>query len=470
MSKPIAEPGSFRDPGGKVFRHNSRIFRTVTSFAVENFEYVDRSGLLQELASDGRMVPYKKVDPEILSNKEPNVKYVLESPLIKLITFPYEWSFQALKDAALLHLDIQIKALERDVTLSDASAYNVQFVGARPIFIDHLSFVKYREGEIWRGHSQFCAQFLNPLVLKAFLGVPHNAWYRGTQEGIDTGELRKILSWHHKMRWNIFTHVVLQSQFQNASTQKQKEVLKNGLKTTGLPKKSFRAMLQSLRNWILKLEPLGGVKTTWQDYASNNIYDKDEGEKKAEFIHAFAKRTKPGILWDFGCNSGDYCVAALEGGAQYAVGFDFDHGALDAAYSRAKENNLSLQTVFLDATNPSPNQGWACKERQSLTERANADAIIALAFVHHLAVAKNIPFGSLLDWIMDFAPSGVIEFVPKSDPMVERLLSFRDDIFPDYNKEFFINHIKKRASIIKEETVTSSGRLLVWYEKAVMSG
>lgn len=464
MSRPIAEPGSFRDPGGRIYHLGSKILRSVTPAATEAFEYVQRSGIIQDLSSSGQILPFDLVSTDLLRGVESELSYVLETPRLDFISFPYEWCFNALKEAALLHLDIQLATLQRDVTLSDASAYNIQFQGAKPVFIDHLSFIEYVEGDIWRGHAQFCAQFLNPLILGSLVGIPHNAWYRGTQEGIETEDLNRILSWRHKFKWNILSHVVLQAKFQNASAGRRQELNVGGLNEVNLPKKSQEAMLNSLRSWIRKLEPNGGRKTTWQDYAKSNSYDSEETNRKYSFIREFAAAQKPNILWDFGCNIGNHCIAALESGAKYAVGFDFDHGALNAAFKRSQEKKLPLQVAYLDAANPSPSQGWASQERQGLKDRSNADAIFALAFVHHLAIARNIPFDQLLDWIMDFAPSGVIEFVPKNDPMVKELLMFRPDIFPNYTEEFFLSHIGNRARIVKSEKITSDGRLLVWFD------
>lgn len=465
MSGPVVEPGSFRDPGGRIFHLDSQILRSVTPFAARNFEFVQQSGIIAELASSGRVLPFELVPPEILEEVEPTASFVMEVPKLDFISYPYEWCFSALKEAALLHLDVQLAALQRGVTLSDASAYNVQFNGAKPVFIDHLSFVKYEEGDLWQGHAQFCEQFLNPLILTALLGVQHTAWYRGAQEGIGTEDLSRLLPWRQKISWNIFTHVVLQAKFQRASAGRRQDLNVGGLREVKLPKKNHMAMLMSLKSWIQKLEQRGDRKTTWQDYAKSNSYDLEESDRKYAFIREFAAAREPKVLWDFGCNIGNHCIAALDAGAKYAVGFDFDHGALNAAFNRAREEDLPFQAVYFDAANPSPSQGWASKERQGLKERGNADAIFALAFVHHLAISRNIPFDQLLDWIMDFAPSGVIEFVPKNDPMVKELLLFRPDIFPDYTEEFFLNHIGSRARIVKSEKVTSEGRLLVWFDQ-----
>lgn len=461
-----ALPGSFRDPSGRVYQLGKRIFRTVNSSFVDEYEFVQTSGLIDRLAEEGRVLPIVAVEPSLLGSAGCSATYVLECPKLPFVSFPYEWSFSALKAAALLHLDIHLTALEQGITLSDSSAYNVQFYGARPVFIDHLSFIRYREGEMWAGHRQYCEQFLVPLLLRALLGITHNAWYRGTQEGILASDLNKMLRWRHYLSWNILTHIVLPSIFQGTAKDNQIGLNKESLSQVGLPLESLRRMLKKLHNWISHLHPHDTGKTIWADYAKNHSYSTEETQIKKQFVMEFVLNTHPDILWDFGCNTGDYSVAALEAGVKNVVGFDFDQGALEKAFARAQESDLSFQPLFMDAANPSPGQGWREQERQSLKSRANADAVIALAFIHHLAIARNIPFEELLDWVMSLAPQGIIEFIPKKDPMVEKLLALRVDIFPDYTEDFFLSQISSRAKIIKTVQTSKSGRLLVWFSKS----
>jgi ribosomal protein L11 methylase PrmA len=460
-----AIPGSFRDPSGRVYEIDGRIFRTVADHFSADFEFVESTGLFQKLTACNWLVPFDKADTAIPGGLANNFKYVLEAPRLRFISYPYEWSFPALKAAALLHLQIHLTALDHGVTLSDASAYNIQFHGARPVFIDHLSFRRYRPGEIWAGHRQFCEQFLNPLLLRAFFGIPHNAWYRGTQEGIKAQELSRLLKWRHRVSWPVLTHVLLQSFFQRSVENNSVHLSKDKIPAAALPLPSFQRLLRKLHSWISTLRPADRAKTVWQDYTKTQSYSSAEVESKRQFVAEFIKNQKPKSLWDLGCNTGDYCIAGLEGGAEYAVGFDSDQGALESAFARSLEKNLPFQALFFDAANPSPNQGWNERERSGLRARSSADAVLALAFVHHLAIARNIPLDQLLDWIIDLAPCGIIEFVPKSDPMVQSLLRHREDIFPDYRQEAFLTQMERKASIVHTAVVSASGRLLVSYKR-----
>ncbi len=465
MSTTEALPGSFRDPSGQVFEVDNRIFRTVTDYATSDFDFVWSTGLLQKLTLTGLVLPFEKVDQDVLGPIGKNASYVLEAPKLPFVSFPYEWPFPALKAAALLHLEIHATALEHGVTLSDASAYNVQFYGVRPIFIDHLSFRRYKPGEFWTGHRQFCEQFLNPLLLRAFQGVPHNAWYRGSQEGIGAEDLCHLLKWRHFFSFNVLSQVLLQSYFQRSARKNIVNLEKAQLPESCLPLASFQRLIKKLHAWISSLEPLDTGKTIWQNYSEFHNYSSAETELKRQFILDFVRHTKPKLLWDLGCNTGAWGTAALETGAEYVVGFDSDQGALEKTFARAHDKKLLLQPLFMDAANPSPNQGWMGRERASLEARAPADAVLALAFVHHLVIARNIPFVQLLDWILELAPTGVIEFVPKSDSNAQVLLHLREDIFPDYTEECFLSHIAQRAEIIKTKVLPSSRRILVWYAR-----
>ncbi|MBT3787511.1 MAG: class I SAM-dependent methyltransferase [Alphaproteobacteria bacterium] len=369
-----------------------------------------------------------------------------------------------LKSAALLHLDVHLKALARDFTLSDASAYNIQFRGARPVFIDHLSFRPYVDGEIWAGHLQFCEQFINPLVLAAKAGVMPNAWYRGTQEGLPTADISRLIPLRHKFSWSVFMHIFLQARLDRTAVSGSGDVDTGAMSKARLPKSSLVNMLKGLRSWIAGLQPPSGA-TVWQNYAGDNSYASSEASEKVRLVGEMVAEVKPGLLLDLGCNSGDYSFAALEAGAGQVVGFDVDFGALEAAFARSQARDLKFFPLYFDAANPSPDQGWAQGERIGFAARAKGDALLALAFIHHLAIGKNIPLLRLLNWLMDRAPEGIIEFVPKEDPMVQRLLVLREDIFDSYSFETFITVIGSRADIVSDVQISESGRRLVRYSR-----
>ena len=278
MNDARRESGSFRDPSGKVFLIGDKVYRTVMPRAVTDFDFVRSTNAWNQLLREGMVLPEEKVDSAALGEFAKGATYVLEHPRLHYVSYPYEWSFPLLKAAALLHLDIHLRVLEDGVSLSDATAYNVQFQGSEPVFIDHLSFKRYSQGEYWIGHRQFCEQFLNPLLLRALLGVPHNAWYRGAQEGVGVTEINRLIPLRKKLSWQVFSNVLLQARLQESrigGKEKSKAPPRRQL-----PLAAFRQMLTGLRTWIEKLEPADTGKTVWGEYAKSHSYTDEEVQKK----------------------------------------------------------------------------------------------------------------------------------------------------------------------------------------------
>jgi ribosomal protein L11 methylase PrmA len=411
-----------------------------------------------QLAEADLLLPSTDVAPS--SVPIDHAHYVVEHPVVPFVSYPYEWSFAAHRRAALHHLDLHLAALDDGFTLSDASAYNVQFIGTKPVFIDHLSLIPYSEGMVWEGHRQFCAQFLNPLLFWSKLGIAPNAWFRGALEGISAEELAPLLSLKHKLSWTVLTHVVAQAALS------QRRLAKGTTGTVRRPhvsKNALLGILTGLRNYIARLRPPSG-DTVWADYAGNTSYNEAEAAAKRELVEEMVRSTTPKLVFDLGCNTGDYSQAALDAGAGNVIGFDFDHGALDRAYARFDGSGQSFLPLWMDASNPSPSQGWSQRERKGLQERGPANAMIALALVHHLAIGRNVPLPQVVDWLINLAPVGIIEFPEKSDPMVARLLANRTDIFWDYTEAAFLAAVQSRARIEKTIRMSQNGRLLVLYD------
>lgn len=454
--------GSFRDPGSRVYEQGDRIFRWVGRHGAGSYEQARDTGALDRLIKKGFFVSAQECS-EALIPDNPGTAYVLEHERIPFISYPYEWCFSLLKRAAIFHLDLHLQAMEEGFTLSDATAYNVQFKGTQPIGIDHLSLKPYEDGEIWAGHRQFCMQFLNPLVLWSRKGVAPNCWFRGSLEGITPEELAPLLSFKDKLSFVVLSHIVAQSRLQQRAIANNHQV--DPAKRPKLSRTGMIGMLQGLRTFIENCEPPKKA-TVWGEYAENTSYEAEERAAKGREVAKMVAAIRPKMFYDLGCNSGEYSEIALMNGAQNAVGFDFDFSALEAAVRRADDHNLNLLPLWLDAANPSPSQGWAQAERKGLGERSNADALIALAFIHHIAIGKNVPMDMAVDWIISLAPRGIIEFPPKSDPMVQRLLANREDIFPNYTEHDFIVAVSKRARIIQQNTISKSGRFLVTYDRS----
>ncbi len=456
-------PGSYRDPAGGVHRLGDRILRTVSLEHAADFNAALRTGVLDRLAKAGRIVSFEPVTlpPQALGLA--TASRVLEHPRLPFISHPYEWSFEALRTAALHHLDLHLEAMEGGLTLSDASAYNIQFIGTEPIFIDLLSFRPYREGEIWAGYRQFCAQFLNPLLLCAATGVMPNAWYRGALEGIPTSDLRRLLPFRAKLSRRILLHVVAHAALENAEPAAADTA--SIAKGAALPREAFLRMLRDLRAWLSKLTPKRR-RSLWSDYVTTCSYSDDEQSAKKAEVAAFAAALEPSMLWDLGCNTGEYALLALGSGAKRAIGWDGDPAAIDTAFRAARAAGAELTPLVGDLANPSPSQGWDQAERAGLQERSSADAALALAVIHHLLFTANVPLQRSARWIVSLAPRGLIEFVPPDDVQVRAMRARRNGVHHPYDREHFVAALSAVARIERSTVMGPSGREVFWYDRS----
>ena len=456
------EAASFRDSAGHVFHCDGRILRTIAPSAADDFRVLHDSGLLASLEKRGWLIESREVSALTLNVDD--AALVVEHPVLPFISYPYEWCFGALKAAALLTLDLHLAALDQDATLIDASAFNVQFRGARPLFIDLLSLRRYRDGEFWRAQSQFCANFLSPLLLSA-RGIAPNAWLRGSMEGIEATSVLAALPWYWKLRWTILSNLVLPTQLQKRLGGLGAEIRADHAIAKPFPKIAYVSMLQQLRGFIQGLRGKN-LTTLWRDYEHHQSYSATAQNMRDRIVEEFSGRTRPAVLWDIGCNTGQFALLALRAGAKRAIGFDFDTGAVEIAFRRAQEAGADFLPLVLDATNPSPDQGWQQLERKGLKARRNADVLLAMAVLHHLVIGRNVPLADAVGWLVSLAPSGLIEFVPRGDPMVQRMIALRrDQIFSDYEEAAFAAHLSRHAQIVARHELSSGGRCVFEYRR-----
>lgn len=461
-------PGSFRDPSGYVFDSGDAIWRTVNSYALRDFNELWDKEVFQKLAERTLLIEFERVelDHEVADRfRGPRGELpasVLRHPRVPFFSYPYEWSFSQLKDAALAHLDLQIAAFDLGAVLSDATPYNMQPLNGRMQLIDVLSLRPYRDGEMWAGYNQFCRLFLLPLLVEAWAGVPFQPLLRGSLNGLRLSDAIRILP--RCKRWltlNGLMHVTLHAAQERSHSKARGAVIN---RQRAMPSSGYRALLTELRSWIATLQSRR-QRTYWSDYSTDNSYDEKDQQIKHQFVAEFVRENGVQTLWDLGGNSGDYSITALEAGVHHAVVLDSDLDALEFAYARSRDKYPGLLPIVLDCIDPSPALGWCQSERAGLRERIHADAVLALALVHHIAIGGNVPLRSLIKWLVSLAPHGVVEFVPKEDPMVKRMLTIRDDVFHDYDEAHFLDYLRVVADIVRLERLDTGGRILVSYKR-----
>jgi ribosomal protein L11 methylase PrmA len=450
------DPGSIRDPYGRVIHWRGRVFRALNDAGAQQDALLRDSGLIGRLEAEKLLIPSHPAGPMDGVDLPPGGR-LLEHPSLPVITYPWEWSFSALRAAALHHLDLQLAALAEGVTLTDASACNVQFVGTTPIFIDVTSLRPREPDEYWRGYRQFREQFLNPLLVQAYGGLPFNPLYTGSLAGIDAAYVRRLLRLRDRVKPMIFLHVTLP-----AMLARRGEMTARG--KGGLSAASFGEMLRQLRRWIARLEPRWPAGS-WAGYTATAPYNETETAAKRAIVARAMERWRPERLLDLGCNDGALALAAWRAGAGLIVGIDSDAQSVDSAFRQAREAQAPLLPLVVDLADPSPARGWRGGERRGLIERVRPDAVTALALAHHVALS-GIPLASFLDWVVEIAPRGIVEFVPPQDPMLAGMLESRRMTLNGYDREIFLERLGALARIEHCETVTGSGRLLAIYDRS----
>ena len=414
------------------------------------------SGLYEKLVKVGLVIPHREVD-QAPAEKDASFK-VIQPERVPFISYPYEWSFGQLKAAALTTLSIQKRVLKADMSLKDASAYNIQFVRGKPTLIDTLSFELYNEALPWVAYRQFCQHFLAPLALMALTDVRLSQLLRVYIDGIPLDLASELLPGKTRLNFGLLTHIHLHAGAQKRYSGEE-------VKTrSGMSRQAMVGLVESLESTIQKLNwtPHG---TEWGNYYDITNYSDAAFEHKKKMVSEWTQRVRPSLVWDLGANTGVFSRIASAAGAAYVVSFDIDPAAVEQNYRQInQEKTENLLPLLLDLTNPSPAIGWANRERESLAERGPADLVLALAVIHHLAIANNVPLPQLVDF---FARTGkwlIVEFVPKSDSQVQKLLVSRQDIFPDYTREGFEAAFKGKFNIHEAVEIQEAQRVLYLME------
>jgi hypothetical protein len=448
---------SFRDPSGFLFTEKGTLYRQINCEYQPVYEKLMESGLYQALTRKGWLIPHENASKVKPAN--PETSYLIIKPeKIDFISYPYEWCFSQIKDAALLTLKIQKLALEKGLILKDASAYNIQFQNGKPILIDTLSFDDYSEGKPWDAYRQFCQHFLAPLALMSKVDIRLNQLLRVFIDGIPLDLAAELLPWGSRLNLGLATHIHMHAGAQKKYSESQG---KTGSKAT-VSKLGLLGLIDSLQNTVKSLSwiPKG---TEWAEYYDITNYSSAAFDAKKNLVRDFVKSSGGGTIWDLGANTGEFSRAAMDFGP--VISFDIDPAAVEKNYQQVRAaKETSILPLVLDLTNPSANIGWANQERDSLAKRGPADLLLALALIHHICISNNVPLENFADYLSMRGKKLIIEFVPKQDSQVQILLNTRKDIFPQYNIEGFESAFSQSFEIVKKQPVEGSLRVLYLME------
>jgi len=454
------DEGSFRDRTARVITREHRIYRALASPALEDWRALVATRFFPAAMRAGRIVgtepASEPVEGVLVCGETP--AEVLEHERIPFVSYPYEWSFGMLQDAALLTLDLQLEALEEGFVLKDATPYNVQWVGSRPVFIDIPSFQRLSPGTPWTGYRQFCELFLFPLFLQAYKGVSYHAWLRGSINGITADQCRSLMSPRDYVRPGVLTHVYLQSRLQARYGDTTQDV-RATLRSAGFGVELIKANVRRLRTLIASLTWSPG-KTAWSDYAECNRYEAGAAKAKQEFVESALSGMNHGLVWDLGSNTGTYS-RLLAGCADHVVAFDADLAVAEGFYvALRQEGPENILPLFSDLADPSPGLGWRGAERRPIESRGQPDLTLALALLHHLVITSNIPLPNVVEWLATLGGDLVVEFVTRDDPMVQQLLRNREDYYFDYHQSAFEAELTRRFRHVRQQPICEGARVL----------
>jgi hypothetical protein len=449
--------GSFRDRSSRVFYQNGRVRRFLDAGALREWDSLHHSPLYPRLLAEKRIGSTFRVEADPGTLTPPWVA-VLEHDRIPFISYPYEWSFGMLQDAAAAHLELIVAALEEDFILRDCSPFNIQWTGTRPLFIDIPSFARHQSGDVWAGYQQFCRTFLYPLLFQAYKGIAFQRWLRSSLEGIPAEEMTRLFFWWEFFLPGLLSDVFLAARLER-SWSKTDRTIRTEMRDAGFPKgfiaTNVRRLLGIVRGLRVKRDP-----SEWCDYANERNYSAEDYAAKKDFVKSVCAHRSWDLVWDLGCNTGDFSLIAADH-ASCVVAIDADDGVVENLYRRLKSRkDTRVLPLVMNLADPSPAQGWAGRERKSLTARGKPELVMALALLHHLVIGANVPLAEAVGWLASLGAELVVEFVGKEDAMVQRLLLNREDIFTEYDRANFESLLDPYFQIKKKIPLVGGGRWL----------
>jgi len=426
-----AHPGSFRDPSGFLFFREGLLYRQINHEYSETYEHLIESGLYDKLVERHLLIPHEETSVQPAT---PETAYKIIVPeQVPYISYGYEWCFSQLKDAALATLTIQKLAMSHGMSLKDASVYNIQFHRNHPVLIDTLSFEKLPAGKPWVAYRQFCQHFLAPLALMSYRDVRLSSLLRLYIDGVPLDLASSLLPFRSRFSIPLLMHIHLHAKSQKRYASRHEPLEK---KQRQISKRSLIGIIDSLTSAVSKLK-WRPADTEWGDYYNATNYSQSALGEKGRYVADFLKTIEPKSVWDLGANTGLFSRIASDQEIS-TLAYDIDPAAVEINYLGCKERGEQNQLPLIcDLTNPSPDQGWAHQERESLISRGPADVAMALALIHHLAISNNVPLSQAAKFLSRLCRHLIIEFVPKSDSQVKKLLTTREDVFPDYEQAAF---------------------------------
>jgi hypothetical protein len=450
-------PGSYRDRDARVFTDSQgEIWRGLSQKSLDVWTRFESRPLARDLKASGRLVGTAVSTPTEVP-EGPWAGY-LRHERIPLVTYPFEWPFSMLKQAARLHLQLLQELLAEDFTLKDGTAYNVQFRGVDPVFIDVASIDDLDATRPWAGYRQFCQTQLLPLMLQAYKDVPFHPWLRGRLDGITPSECSRLMSFRDLFRRGVWSHVKLHGWLESSS-----QGSSGSQPTPGFNREMLAANFCNLARVVEGLE-WKAARSEWSEYEGTHTYSPSDRQQKELFVRQNVARQHRSLVWDLGCNTGTFSRIAAEH-ADLVVAMDADHLSVERLFRslQSEPSNVRQRVLPLvwNVADQIGGLGWRGHERTSLVERGRPDLILCLALIHHWVISCGIPLTEVLEWLAGLGAELIIEFVDPSDSMAAALLNRRQGSCPDYTRDHFDREMRRLFEVRSTLSVCGGQRVLV---------
>jgi 2-polyprenyl-3-methyl-5-hydroxy-6-metoxy-1,4-benzoquinol methylase len=444
------DPASFRDPQGFVYEDEGSIFRALNGEAAALL--ASRAEFFGRAIEQGLLLPFGE-ESGLHAGLPAEIVKAIKPVRIPLITYPYEWCFQQLKDAALNTLDINLLALDHGLTLKDASAFNAQRWKGRQVFIDHTSFEASDGFLPWRPYSQFCRHFLNPLVLAAYRDFHAVGLFRTMLDGIPQVDANSMLPFSARFSANVLTHMILQEKFISRSARYQRDERARDSRSSV----KQATLIKQLRDFISGLKP-ARARSAWADYQNDNAYTAETLRRKEQAVQRFAEDLENATIWDAGANDGQFSRLVARQ-TNTVLSLDLDHNAVNANYVASKGGAADIHPLVFSISNPTPDLGFSNSERKRLEARSRADAILALALIHHLTVTENLPLHHTSAYFAARCRRLIIEFVDREDEQFKRVVFAKSHKYEAYSLENFIAEYSRHFTIVDKAEISPTRTL-----------
>jgi SAM-dependent methyltransferase len=471
------DSGSFRDRDGRIYRHDGRILRGISAGALKEFTRLRSTKFYADFQRRGEIVETEFLDAET-NPLPPEITRqwagFVEHRRIPVISYPYEWTFGMLRDAARLQLDLLEAAIGEGMTLKDATPYNIQFERGRPVFIDIPSFETLPPGAPWSGYRQFCEMFLFPLMLQAYKGIHFQPLMRANIDGVGVQTAARLFGLRDRFRSGVLSHVWLQAKL-DSRYGGTKQNVRSDLKSAGFNKELILANVRKLRKLVNRLS-WQGEGSEWGAYEEFHNYSESDHRLKESFIDECVAQSGAKRVWDIGCNTGQFSKIAARH-AETVLAMDLDPFAVERLYREIRERSAGARDAAKDESlnrilplvqniaDPSPNWGWRNAERVDLRTRARPDLALCLALIHHVVISANVPMAEFAGWLGGLADQVIIEYVSRRDDKVKALLRNKEDRYSDYSRENLEAELKAHYEISRVLELESGNRCLYWVRR-----